>query len=96
MSEEIKHLQSEHKGAFIFEVDGKTLAEMTYTGSDTSIIIDHTQVDDSLRGKGVGAKLVAEGVNWARTQQLKIIPLCPFAKSQFDKHPEYNDIRSGV
>ena len=92
MSEEIKHQQNEHKGAFIFEVDGKALAEMTYTGTDTTIIIDHTDVDASLKGQGVGARLVEACVNWARAQKIKIIPLCPFAKSQFDKHPEYSDL----
>ena len=48
------------KGLFYVEIDGKRDALMTYTwaGSD-KIIIDHTEVGDSLRGKGVGYKFVS-------------------------------------
>jgi hypothetical protein len=41
---------------------------------------------------GAGAKLVAAAVEWARAANRKVIPLCPFAKSVFDKTPEYKDV----
>lgn len=31
-------------------------------------------------------------VDFARAQQLKIMPLCPFAKSVFDKEPSLADV----
>jgi len=49
-------------------------------------------VDDSLAGKGVGLQLVHTAVEYARTHGMKIIPLCPFAKSVFDKKIEYRDV----
>jgi predicted GNAT family acetyltransferase len=63
----------------------------TYAGSD-KIIIDHTEVDDSLRGKGVGYKLVEASVNFARENNISILPLCPFAKAVFNKKSEYSDV----
>ena len=82
-----------HKGAFYIEQDGKRLAEMTITltGPD-GFIIDHTEVSDALRGTGAGKKLVTEAVNYARKNNMKIIPLCPFAKSVFDRTPEFADV----
>lgn len=81
------------KGVFYVEVDGKRDALMTYTWAGTDkIIIDHTEVGDSLRGKGVGYKLVEAAVVFLRKKNLKVIPLCPFAKSVFDKTPEYADV----
>ena len=57
-------------------------------------IIEHTDVDPSLKGQGVGKKLVAKVVEKMRGEQRKIIPLCPFAKHEFDNTREYDDIRA--
>lgn len=66
---------------------------MTYLNSgETRIIIDHTEVDESLRGQGVGYDMVKLAVEMAREKGIKILPLCPFAKSVFDKKPEYADV----
>jgi uncharacterized protein len=88
----IGHEKSGHRGAFIWQQDGKRLAEMTYTVAGSRIIIDHTTVDDSLRGQGVGAKLVRAAVDWARAENARLMPLCPYAKSVFDKTPDYADV----
>ena len=55
-------------------------------------IIDHTDVDDSLRGEGVGRQLLNALVDWARSTGTKVLPLCPFAKAQFDKDPAIQDV----
>jgi len=88
----VGHEASGHKGAFIIEKDGKRLAEMTYTVAGSRVIIDHTTVDDSLRGSGAGKQLVQKAVEWARANDRKLMPLCPFAKSVFHKTPEYRDV----
>ncbi|MBR07871.1 MAG: GNAT family N-acetyltransferase [Rickettsiales bacterium] len=81
------------KGAFYVEQDGQRKAEMTYTWAGTDrIIIDHTEVDDELRGQGVGYEMVFASVQFAREQQISIVPLCPFAKSVFNKYPEFKDV----
>src|SRR3954471_12493190 len=88
----IEHQRSGHRGAFVWVQEGARLAEMTYTVAGSRVIIDHTQVDDALRGTGAGRKLVQAAVEWARAEKQKMIPLCPFAKSVFDKTPEYSDV----
>jgi predicted GNAT family acetyltransferase len=90
--EDIVHERSGHRGAFAIVRDGKRLAEMTYTVAGTRVIIDHTDVDDALRGTGAGKKLVAAAVEWARAENARLMPLCPFARSVFDKTPEYGDV----
>ena len=68
---------------------------MTYSrASSQLIIIDHTQVPDALRGRGVGRAFVLRAVHDARRDKFKIIPLCPFAKAQFDKHADWRDVLS--
>ncbi len=90
---EIKHSQTTSKGEFYMEENGEKLAEMTYSkAGDALIIIDHTQVSDKLRGTGAGKQLVLKAVEYSREHKIKILPLCPFAKSVFDKSPELADV----
>ena len=90
---DIQHTDDGLKGKFFITQNDKELAEMTYVWVGTEkIIIDHTEVDDALRGQGAGRQLLAQAVEFARTKQIKIIPLCPFAKSVFDKVKEYSDV----
>ncbi len=90
---EIKQHDDGKKGKFFIEVAGKEEAEMTYVwaGSD-KIIIDHTAVSDVLKGQNAGKQLVAAAVNFAREKQIKILPLCPFAKAVIQKNADYHDI----
>ena len=79
-------------GRYVAELEGHQ-AEMTYSRTTpTLIIIDHTGVPDALRGKGVGQALALHAVEAARQGGWKIIPLCPFFKSQAQRHPEWNDV----
>lgn len=90
---EIQQKDNDKKGSFFVEDNNKMLAEMTYVWAGTDrIIIDHTEVDDELAGKGVGKKMVTKAVEFARQKNIKIIPLCPFAKSVFAKMKEFNDV----
>lgn len=70
------------------------LALMTFVhNGKTQIIIDHTEVSDELRGRNIGDKLLEAVVSYAREKDMKIIPLCPFAKARLEKNYEkYEDV----
>jgi len=90
---DIKLEESATRGSFYVEENGQRLAEMVFTkAGDTRIIINHTEVSDALRGKNAGKQLVAAGVDYARKHNLKVFPLCPFAKSVFARVTEYQDV----
>jgi uncharacterized protein len=90
---EILQKDNGERGIFYIEQENSIVAEMTYVwaGKDR-IIIDHTEVGAVLKGKGAGKQLVSKAVDFAREKGIKIIPLCPFAKSVFDKVTEFNDV----
>jgi len=93
MNEEVQLEINDRKGFFHIDINGKTEAKMTFVfaGPD-KIIIDHTEVNEGNNGKGYGKKMVAKAVEYAREKNIKIIPLCPFAKKVFDKTPEFRDV----
>jgi uncharacterized protein len=90
----IQHKLVGTKGLFYVQQEGNILAEMVYSmASADKMIIEHTEVSDELRGKNVGYQLVHTAVEYARTQHIKIIPLCPFANAVFKKKgEEYADV----
>lgn len=87
---EIKHGS---KGFYIGESEDAPLAEMSYVMSgERLIIIDHTTVSEALSGQGAGKMLLEALVAWARGEQMKIMPLCPYAKVQMEKNEAYHDM----
>lgn len=89
----IKQEEIGNKDAFIASEDGAKIGEMTYSKAGTDkIIIDHTEVDQNQKGKGIGKILLFKVVDFARENNIKIIPLCPFAKSVFDKDIDIRDV----
>lgn len=83
----------EHRQFTLLDDDNVEQGAVTFSlAGDTMLIIDHTHVEDAYTGKGYASKLVKEVVEKARRENKKIIPLCPYARSQFDRKPEYADV----
>lgn len=94
---EIQHEHLKTKGDFfILDDQHKKIALMTYHMIDEkTMVIEHTEVQQVLEGKGIARKLVDAGVQFARESGFKIIPQCPYAASVFRKTPEYSDVLAG-
>ena len=84
-----------HNKFYVNDADGNQVAEIVLvpTGEHMSII-DNTDVYPSMKLKVVVKQLVAKVVEKMRGENRKIIPLCPFAKHEFDNTREYDDIRA--
>lgn len=87
------HSKTGKGGSFDYTVDGNKLAEMVYVmAGENKMIIEHTEVDDSLKGEGIGKKLLGELVDYVRANNIKVIPLCPFANATFKRTKEWQDV----
>lgn len=91
----VEQFNQENKGFFKASDQDQQAGRMTYSwaGKD-KFIIDHTEVNPKFKGQGVGSQLLDTAVAYAREHHLKIIPLCPFAKSQFDRREDIRDVLS--
>jgi len=90
---DVKQTNDEKHGSFEAFIDGISAGKMTYTwAGEERFIIDHTEVDEEYNGKGVGKEMLLAAVDFARKNEKKIIPLCPFAKASFQKSEELQDV----
>lgn len=71
----------------------KVIAQVTFPAVDAHTVdIDHTFVDDSLRGQGVAGKLMEAAAGYLREHGKKAVLTCSYAVKWFEKHPEYGDV----
>lgn len=56
------------------------------------MVIEHTEVVESLKGQNIGKKLLENLVHYFGEQGIKVVPYCPFAKAMLEKTKEWQDI----
>jgi predicted GNAT family acetyltransferase len=85
----VVHNEAHHR----FEVvEGDSLAVALYQREGSLIIFTHTEVPKEFEGKGVGSALAKTALNYARDNDLKVLPLCPFIRSYIERHAEYQPL----
>lgn len=88
----MKFTHSKNSIALLSE-NGKILAEVTFPEIDENTVnVNHTFVDDSLRGQGIAGKLMEELVIELQNSDRKAVLSCSYAISWFNKHPQYKDL----
>jgi len=86
-------LNEKKHGAFNLYSDGTKLGEMVISIKDNLLTVYHTGVEPEAEGKGFAKQLLAEMTHYARENNLKVVPLCPYVHAQFKRRPdEYQDI----
>lgn len=82
------------KGRYVATVAGIAAeAELTFTHRGPDLIsADHTGAPDELKGTGAAAALVDYLIADARRTGFKIIPICPYVRALYKKHPDWQDV----
>jgi len=81
------------KGFFAAMEDDEEAGRMSYSyAGDSKMIIDHTEVNPDYKGQGIGKLILMNLVDFVRENNIKVIPLCPFAKSVFSKEEKIRDV----
>jgi predicted GNAT family acetyltransferase len=78
----------DHKAAHQFElvVDGQT-SVLTYQRKDDTLVLVHTEVPPSLRGRHIADTLAKAALDAADAQGVRAVPVCPFVKAYLKRHP---------
>ena len=87
------HTNSGNRGLFEAKEDGRSAGEIIYSkAGENQLVIEHTEVDPEFQGQGVGKKLVHKVAEYARENNLKIVPECSYAKKVMQRSSEYDDV----
>lgn len=86
---------TEKERIYATDAEGKVVAEVTFPAHDGISDIDHTYVDDSLRGQGIAGKLVQLAADNILAQGNRIAATCPYAVAWFQRHPGYDIVDTG-
>ncbi len=79
-------------GRLTASVDGHELL-IRYGWTDEGVMrVDFVGIPPALGGRGLGTQLVGALVEHARARSLSIVPVCSFARTQLDRHPEWHDV----
>ena len=64
--------------------DGKLIGKIEFALVGNELSILHTYAYES--GRGIGSLLMKNAMEWAKTQQYVILPICPFAQKYIEKN----------
>lgn len=86
---QVKHNPAENR--FEAWVEDK-LSKLDYIQDGNNFVITHVGVHPDLRGQGVAGKIVEVGLEYARQNSLRVVPMCSYAAAYIRKHPEYAEL----
>ena len=72
--------------------DGEVVGVAEYRRQGDTLVFPHTQVKSSLRGQGMGARLVQAALDDVRASGRRVVPRCWYVAEFIDANPEYRDL----
>lgn len=73
-------------------IENGHLAFADYRRQGDRLIIPHVEAADALRGSGAAGRLMEGVLAQARSEGLKVVPLCSYAAAYMRRHPEHQDL----
>ena len=91
---QLQHQDNGQQGEFFkLGENGQRVAEISYIwNGDQQIIANHTWVDHSLRGQSIAREMLDALIDFARDQQLKIVPACAYVEVMFRRDKSLQDV----
>lgn len=89
--DQIKVVHNPGENRFETFIDGK-LCKLDYLQNGRNFVITHVGVHPSLRGQGVAGKIVEAGIEYARENSLRVVPMCSYAAAYIRRHPELAEL----
>lgn len=89
--EKIEVTQNKAEQRFEAWIDGY-LSKLDYIQDGKNFVITHVGVSPELRGQGIAGKIVQVGLEYAKEESLRVVPMCSYAAAYIRKHPEYAEL----
>jgi len=73
---------------FVLHINGARMGSLDYAVPEAGVMrIDYVEVAPELRGSGLVRELVQAAVDWARAGDLRIVPICGYARAVMTRDP---------
>ena len=79
-------------GRYELWVDGALAGVADFHLDGDAVVLPHTVIDPSRRGKGLGAVLVKGVLDDVRHAGRTVVPACWYVGQYIDEHPEERDL----
>jgi predicted GNAT family acetyltransferase len=79
------------KQAFVVNIEN-TSSYVAYSISDGIMELYTTYTPPQLRGRGLAEKVVRAALNYAKENNLRVLPSCSYVKVFIERHPEYKSL----
>ena len=89
---EIEIVDDPAAGRYEARADGEVVGVAVRSVRDGAMVLPHTEVSPSFRGRGVAAALVRHALDDARAQGLTVVPRCSFVARYVADHPDVHDL----
>ena len=89
MAENIIHEKENERFVMYFD-EKEVYVEYTMAGKEINLY--HTYTHPALRGKGLAAQVVRAAFEFAKENNLKVIPTCSYTQAFLAKNDEYKEI----
>ena len=89
MNYDIRHNPDQHR--FETSVDN-LLCVIDYRLDGKNLTLPHVGVAKALEGRGIAGELTRTALDWARAENYRVIPVCPYVQAWIRRHPEYQDL----
>jgi uncharacterized protein len=86
---EVSHNPAHH--AFEVWIDGQ-LSKLDYIQDGKNFVITHVGVYPEHRGQGIAAKIVEAGLQYAKANSLRVIPMCSYAAAYIRRNPQHLEL----
>jgi len=82
---------NEAENRFEVLIDGH-LSKLDYIQDKDTLVITHVGVHPEFRGQGIAGKLTQVGLEYAKANSLRVIPMCSYAAAYIRRNPQYLDL----
>lgn len=84
-------IHDQKRSLFYLKTDnGPAYVEYRRSGDEMELTRTFTPMPE--RGKGIAARVTRQVLNYARENELKVDPVCPYIRVYIERNPEYKEI----
>ena len=85
-------IHESEQNRFVVTESGHTAYLTYYLLPDGSVDLAETHTPLEIRGRGITSSIIRCALEWARAEDRRVVPGCPFVATYVDRHHEFESM----